>query len=260
LLETQTQVLQQAAEAMNKRGEFQDISAKSPRSPAGNTGSSKPGQEAPYSSTFHFGKLHQMVIDQEKRRKTLQVQAEQANKALNHLLDLKQKQANVSEARSARWTAESTKQQGNIMVLFTLVTIIFAPLSLIATIFSLRVVEFPETLHLNFVFEYMFGISMAVILPMFLLVIYTTRLSIAKVIMRMEKRISDWKWFHEIRWQRKKKMLRKQWEENDGDYASSSGVAEEKEQAKKRVPFWRKRVGKGVLDAEKGAANGTSVG
>ena len=82
LLETQTQVLQQAAEAMNKRGEFQDTSTKSP-SPAGNTGSSKPGQEAPYSSTFHFGKLHQMVIDQEKRRKTLQVQVEQANKAVS---------------------------------------------------------------------------------------------------------------------------------------------------------------------------------
>jgi hypothetical protein len=83
LLETQTQVLQQAAEAMNKRGGIQDTSTKSPRSPAGYTGSSKPGQEAPYSSTFHFGKLHQMVIDQEKRRKTLQVQAEQANKAVS---------------------------------------------------------------------------------------------------------------------------------------------------------------------------------
>lgn len=55
-------------------------------------------------------------------------------------------------------------------------------------------------------------------------------------------------------------MLRKQWEEKDGDYASSSGVTEDKEQVKKRVPFWRKGVGKEVLDAEKGAVNGTSVG
>jgi hypothetical protein len=86
----------------------------------------------------------------------------------------------------------------------------------------------------------MFGISMAVILPMFLLVIYTTRLSIAKFLIRMEKRILDWKWFHKIRWERKKKILRKQWEEKDGDYASSSGITENKERAKKRVPFWRK--------------------
>jgi hypothetical protein len=133
-------------------------------------------------------------------------------------------------------------------------------LSLIATIFSLRIVEFPDILHLNYVIERMFVISIAVILPMFLLVIYTTRLSIAKVIMRLEKRILDWKWFHNIRSQRKRKMWRKQREEKDGDYASSSGVAEDKEQAKKRVPFWRKGVGKEAVDAEKGAANGTSVG
>jgi hypothetical protein len=84
LLETQRTVLQQAAEAMAKPSEFQDFTPKSPRSHAGTTGSSKPGQEAPYSSSFHFGKLHQMVDDQEKRRKTLQVQAEHANKAVSN--------------------------------------------------------------------------------------------------------------------------------------------------------------------------------
>jgi hypothetical protein len=105
----------------------------------------------------------------------------------------------------------------------------------------------------------MFGISLAVILPMIALVIYTTRLSIAKVIIRVEKRIMDWKWFHRIRWQRKKKIWRRHWEEKDGDYASSSGAAEDKEQAKKRVPFWRKGVGKEMVDTEKGVANGKSV-
>jgi hypothetical protein len=86
LLENQTTVLQQAADAMSKRAESQEMTPKSLRSPSGTTGSSKPGQEAPYSSTFHFGKLHQMVVDQEKRRKTLQVQAEQANKAVSRHL------------------------------------------------------------------------------------------------------------------------------------------------------------------------------
>ncbi|KAH7364679.1 hypothetical protein BKA65DRAFT_533237 [Rhexocercosporidium sp. MPI-PUGE-AT-0058] len=64
--------------------------------------------------------------------------ARQVNIALNHLLDLKQKQANFSAAQSARWTVEMTKaaqQKGNVMVVFTLVTIIFAPLSLVVTIF-----------------------------------------------------------------------------------------------------------------------------
>jgi predicted tellurium resistance membrane protein TerC len=116
-------------------------------------------------------------------------------------------------------------------------------------------------LHLKFVFEYMFGISIAIIFPMVLLVIYTTRLSITKVIVRLEKRIVNWKWFHKIRWERQKKDMKKRWEENDGDYASSSGVAEEKEQAKKRVPFWRRQVVKEtvIVDAEKGV-NGKSGG
>ena len=51
---------------------------------------------------------------------------------LNHLLDLKQKQANASEARSARKQAEDTAvqaeqttKQGKTVLVFTVVTIIF---------------------------------------------------------------------------------------------------------------------------------------
>jgi hypothetical protein len=83
LLETQSAVLEQAAEAMTKRGEFQDSTPKSPLSHAGTIGSTRQGQEAPYRSTFHFKKLHQLVLDQEKRRETLQVQAGAANKAVS---------------------------------------------------------------------------------------------------------------------------------------------------------------------------------
>lgn len=41
------------------------------------------------------------------------------------LLDLKQKQASVSEALSARQEAQDTKRQGRTIMLFTIVTIIF---------------------------------------------------------------------------------------------------------------------------------------
>jgi hypothetical protein len=115
---------------------------------------------------------------------------------------------------------------------------------------------------MRFVFEWMFGISVAVIFPMALLVIYTTRNSIKKVIMRLEQRIFNWKWFHDYRWERQRKVLKKQWEEKDGDYSSSSGITDEKEQAQKRVPFWRRQVipvTEVVVDAEKGV-NGKSVG
>jgi hypothetical protein len=115
---------------------------------------------------------------------------------------------------------------------------------------------------MNFVFEYMFGISIAIIFPMVLLVIYTTRVSIAKVLGRLEKRIMNWKWFHNLGRERQKRDLKRHSEEKDGDYASSSGISAEKEQAEKRVPFWRRQVGKEVVvvDAEKGVANGMSGG
>jgi len=49
-------------------------------------------------------------------------------------------------------------------------------------------------------------------------------------------------------------------EEKEGDYASSSGFSTDKEQAEKRVPFWRVQVGREVVDTEKGVVNGKSVG
>lgn len=85
LLENQSTVLQDAAEAMNKRIDLQETTPKSPRILVGNRGLSKPGQEAPYRSTFNFDRLHHLVTDQEKRRKTLQTQAETANKAVSNL-------------------------------------------------------------------------------------------------------------------------------------------------------------------------------
>ncbi|CCX11376.1 Similar to hypothetical protein AN6960.2 [Aspergillus nidulans FGSC A4]; acc. no. XP_664564 [Pyronema omphalodes CBS 100304] len=52
-------------------------------------------------------------------------QAKAVNDALNHLLDLNQKYANISEARAARKQAEATSKQGDTMLVFTIVTIVF---------------------------------------------------------------------------------------------------------------------------------------
>ncbi|KAH7354813.1 hypothetical protein BKA65DRAFT_229070 [Rhexocercosporidium sp. MPI-PUGE-AT-0058] len=251
LLESQIPVLQEASDALGKPTETSEPKPKlSHISQSGKSEQNKIGQTVPYSSEFDFEKLHKMVQEQEVRVKGLKQQAEQANNALNHLLDLKQKQANVSEARSARWTAESTKQQGNIMVLFTLVTIIFAPLSLLATIFSLRVVEFPTTLHMSFVLKYMFVVSIAVIVPLMGLVVYTTRLAIAKVLLRVEQRIVSRKWFHQIMWQRRKETLTNKWEDDDGENASSDTEVPQTEPGVSKLKFWKSRK-KVVEDTEK---------
>lgn len=56
------------------------------------------------------------------------VAAEVATKLIpqiNHLLDLKQKNANIYEAIQARVQAEETTKQGRTILVFTIVTIIF---------------------------------------------------------------------------------------------------------------------------------------
>lgn len=90
---------------------------------------------------------------------------------LNHLLDLQQKQATVWEARSTREGARETSKQGSVMVIFTMVTIIFLPLSFCASFFALNISEFPTddkgqtNWPLHRLSAYLFGISFAVILP-----------------------------------------------------------------------------------------------
>jgi len=82
--------------------------------------------------------------------------AENTYKDLRAVLDLKQKQASVSEARSARREAEasvelaeaSTKlslaahRNGYTIVIFTLVTIVFLPLSFFTSLFGMNTAEF----------------------------------------------------------------------------------------------------------------------
>ncbi|KAL3426968.1 hypothetical protein PVAG01_00477 [Phlyctema vagabunda] len=186
LLENQKSVCENAKDTLNRNDSIDSLS-RPPTVKKRETIDSSPAPAGKYSSLNHFGRLCSMIDEQDKRRKAIEWQAEQANKALNHLLDLKQKQANVSEARSARLTSESTKQQGNIMVLFTLVTIIFAPLSLMATMFGVDIVEYPDNLHMEYVLRYMFAVSAAVTIPLIGLVIYTTRLTIRKIWIKINR-------------------------------------------------------------------------
>ncbi|KAI3320968.1 hypothetical protein HD806DRAFT_504125 [Xylariaceae sp. AK1471] len=99
--------------------------------------------------------------------------AAKANQALDFLVDLKQKQSNVMDARSARIQAEEsfklTKQaerQGKTIMVFTIVTIVFLPLSFLAAFFAINITQFRRddkgTLGLGYVLEFMIPISAAV--------------------------------------------------------------------------------------------------
>ncbi|KAJ5171925.1 hypothetical protein N7492_004518 [Penicillium capsulatum] len=64
-----------------------------------------------------------------------------AQKAVETLLDLKQKQANVDEAKMARWQAEVTQTQSRSVMVFTIFTVIFLPLSFFTSLFGINARE-----------------------------------------------------------------------------------------------------------------------
>lgn len=92
--------------------------------------------------------------------------AEVIETSLLNLLDLKQKQANAFEARFARDQAAGTVRQGQIIMVFTMVTIIFLPMSFVAAFFEIPIAEFSRNgsgeLRLGYVSKYTFGIGLAI--------------------------------------------------------------------------------------------------
>ncbi|KAI1101144.1 hypothetical protein F4804DRAFT_347926 [Jackrogersella minutella] len=96
--------------------------------------------------------------------------AEKIDKDLNRLLNLKQQQANAWEARFAREGSEHNQRQSNIMMVFTMVTIFFLPLSFMSSLFAIEIDVFPKNKKgenewpLRQVMSLLFGISGIVII------------------------------------------------------------------------------------------------
>ncbi|OAX78170.1 hypothetical protein ACJ72_07526 [Emergomyces africanus] len=143
------------------------------------------------------------------RVEKMQRLANKTYKALYNLLDLKQKQNNVSEALSARKQAENASQQakatkelterglenanlarqqadesirqGRTVLVFTVVTIIFLPLSFMAAFFAINIDAYPwnkrEKLPMNYVLRYMFSISGAISIPFILIALNQDRIA-----------------------------------------------------------------------------------
>ncbi|OJD31678.1 ankyrin repeat protein [Diplodia corticola] len=121
-----------------------------------------------------FSNVLTLIRDTDESFDVMEAHAKQVENGLEHLLDLKQKQANLWEARSSREGAEEAAKQGKTILVFTVVTIIFLPLSFMASFFSLGVSIFPKqdgenNLPLGWVAAFLFGISFAVSIPFILL-------------------------------------------------------------------------------------------
>ena len=79
---------------------------------------------------------------------------------------MKQQQANVLEARSAREIAQASERQSEAVMLFTVITVVFLPLSTIASIYGMNASEFTNNAkapRLKHIWKVLFGISMPLV-------------------------------------------------------------------------------------------------
>ncbi|KAI2637823.1 hypothetical protein GGS26DRAFT_580896 [Hypomontagnella submonticulosa] len=99
---------------------------------------------------------------------------------LTDLLDLKQKHSNALEARFAGDQAVIAAKQGQTIMVFTIVTIIFLPMSFIAAFFAINLEEWSDSgtqLTIPYVSKYMFGIGLGVSLPLIAMAFAVTDIS-----------------------------------------------------------------------------------
>jgi Mg2+ and Co2+ transporter CorA len=113
-------------------------------------------------------KIVKMHLDDVDR---MDKQADSIHQSLLSLLDLKQKHANAFEARFGRDQAAFSARSSKTILVFTIVTIIFLPLSFIAAFFAINIREFPHgpdgpSLPLGYVSRYIFGIGLTISLPL----------------------------------------------------------------------------------------------
>ena len=107
------------------------------------------------------------LSDHESQVEEMLKSARMAQQAFKELLDMKQKQANVVEAHLAREQTEVATDQSRSVMIFTIFTIIFLPLSFFASVFGINAREWSgdgnNYLSLHQIFTYMGAISLGVI-------------------------------------------------------------------------------------------------
>ncbi|KPI35743.1 uncharacterized protein AB675_1243 [Cyphellophora attinorum] len=93
--------------------------------------------------------VSEMVSERKESWKRIAETAQVAYNEIQAQMDIKQKQSSLAEARSNRYQAEDSARHGRIMLLFTVVTIIFLPLSFMATWFGMNVKGLEDNSQLN---------------------------------------------------------------------------------------------------------------
>ncbi|RYC58665.1 hypothetical protein CHU98_g7543 [Xylaria longipes] len=115
-----------------------------------------------------------MVVEQNiKEVKRLDLLAEKAGAAIEQLLGLKQKQADLVLTKAIYNINDATDKQGKTILTFTVVTIIFLPSSFMASFLALDVAQFPQDgdkLPLNWVVKIILSVPLS--LAIFVIAFY----------------------------------------------------------------------------------------
>jgi Mg2+ and Co2+ transporter CorA len=119
-------------------------------------------------NNMHVADIRKRTLEQERHLKvhkrdiqTMDEQAERLYQSLTDLLDLKQKHSNALEARFASEQALAAAREGQTVMVFTIVTIIFLPMSFIAAYFGINMDAFSD-LSSEYVATWTFGGGMAI--------------------------------------------------------------------------------------------------
>ena len=128
--------------------------------------------------------------------------AQTAQKAFKELLAMKQKQANIVEAHLAREQTEIAADQSRSIMIFTIFTIIFLPLSFFASVFGINAREWSgvtQNLRLHTILTYMGSISIAVIVVALLVAFNKLTRRLAQ---KVWKRAAGplYEWYHKVLW------------------------------------------------------------
>lgn len=119
-------------------------------------------------NNWHAADIRKRTLEQERHLKvhkrdiqSMDEQAERLYQSLTDLLDLKQKHSNALEARFASEQALAAARSGQTVMVFTIVTIIFLPMSFIAAYFGINIDSF-DSLTGEYVASWTFGVGLAI--------------------------------------------------------------------------------------------------
>ncbi|RYP15767.1 hypothetical protein DL765_005493 [Monosporascus sp. GIB2] len=127
------------------------------------------------------GQLRKRWREQKRRIETrhrdlerMDRRAENAYTSLRSLLELKQMQSNALEAKFARDQAVTASKQGQAILVFTIVTIVFLPMSFVASLFTINIDVWGDPLPLPYVAKYTFGIGLGISIPLIVMALTVT--------------------------------------------------------------------------------------